>query len=109
MNQPLAAVVANGNAALRWLNRATPDIEEAEAAIQRIMSEGARASQIIARTRQIAMKGGEIREAFHVNAMIPDAVEITSPRSGCSRPSSRLILPRTPAPWSGTAPSSSRW
>jgi PAS domain S-box-containing protein len=77
VNQPLAAVMANGNAALRWLNRAEPDIGEARAAIQRIMSEGTRASEIIARTRQLAMKGTATRSEFDVNEMIEESIDIT--------------------------------
>src|SRR4029077_10211384 len=32
INQPLAGVVTNGNACLRWLNRDEPDLEEARGA-----------------------------------------------------------------------------
>ncbi|MGK6325262.1 ATP-binding protein [Sphingomonas sp. DT-51] len=84
VNQPLAAVVVNGNTALRWLRQVTPvdeagraAMEEARAALGRIISEGARASEIIARTRQMAMKGGETRADFDLASMIHDAVEIT--------------------------------
>ncbi len=77
VNQPLAAVIANGNAALRWLNRAEPDISETRAAIERIMSEGARASEIIARTRRLAMKGTATRIEFDLNEMIEESVDIT--------------------------------
>jgi signal transduction histidine kinase len=51
VNQPLAAIVANGNAALRWLGRATPDIGEAKAALQRITEDGMRAAEVIATVR----------------------------------------------------------
>ncbi len=77
VNQPLAAVMANGNAALRWLNRAEPDIGEAKAAIERIMSEGTRASEIIARTRRLAMKGTATRSEFDLNEMIEESIDIT--------------------------------
>jgi signal transduction histidine kinase len=77
VNQPLAAILANGNAAVRWLRRAEPDIEEAQAALVRMISEGARASEVIARTRRMAIKGGETRASLSVPEMIQDAVEIT--------------------------------
>ena len=51
INQPLAAVVANGNAALRWLDRATPDLEEARRPSKSIITEGTRASEVIGRIR----------------------------------------------------------
>src|SRR5262249_14501459 len=48
---PLAAIVTNGNAGLRWLARATPDLEEARAVFKRIVDDGNRASQVIASVR----------------------------------------------------------
>lgn len=74
VNQPLAAVAANGNAALRWLNRAEPDLAEAKAAIGRIIAEATRASEIIARTRALAVKGETVREPLCPNLMVDDAV-----------------------------------
>ncbi len=77
VNQPLAAIVANGNAALRWLRRTEPDVAEAQAAIDRMVGEGRRASEIIARTRRMALKGGEEWASFDVAGMIDEAVDIT--------------------------------
>ena len=76
VNQPLAAVVTNGNAALRWLNRPEPDILEAKEAIQRMVEEGTRASEIISRTRAMAVKGESRRTRFCVNLMIEETVAI---------------------------------
>jgi PAS domain S-box-containing protein len=56
VNQPLAAVVTNGEAALRWLNRSEPDLAEASESIRSIVDDGQRAGDIIARIR--AMAGG---------------------------------------------------
>jgi len=51
VNQPLAAIVANGSAALRWLHRPEPDIGEASQALERIRDEGMRAADIITTVR----------------------------------------------------------
>jgi PAS domain S-box-containing protein len=56
VNQPLAAVVTNGEAALRWLNRSEPELAEARESIRSIVDDGQRAGDIIARIR--AMAGG---------------------------------------------------
>lgn len=77
VNQPLAAVVTNGNAALRWLNRAMPDVEEAKTAIRRMMRDGERASEIIARTRRMAMRGNGEHGSFDLHEMIREALDIT--------------------------------
>jgi signal transduction histidine kinase len=42
VNQPLAAIVANGKAALRWLRRSPPEIAEAVANVNQIISGGYR-------------------------------------------------------------------
>src|SRR5262245_1936648 len=51
INQPLTAVVTNGDACLRWLQRDHPDLDEACAAVQRVVREGRRASDVLTRIR----------------------------------------------------------
>jgi PAS domain S-box-containing protein len=51
VNQPLAAVVANGQACQRWLDARPPNLSEVDAAVQRIVRDGNRAGQVIARIR----------------------------------------------------------
>src|ERR1044072_4222530 len=45
VNQPLAAIVTNGNACLRWLGGAEPNFVEARSAVERIINDGYRASE----------------------------------------------------------------
>lgn len=73
VNQPLAAIVTNGEAGLRWINRAEPDLEEARAAIGRMIVEGQRASDIITRVRALASNKSPRREPVALNAAIEDA------------------------------------
>jgi PAS domain S-box-containing protein len=54
VNQPLAAVAASGEAGLRWLNRAEPNIAEASSAMRRIVADARRAGDIITRIRGMA-------------------------------------------------------
>ena len=56
VKQPLAAMVAQGNAALRWLGRSTPDLDEARAALQKIVNSGHRASRIVENLRAMFKK-----------------------------------------------------
>ncbi|WP_375786344.1 PAS domain S-box protein [Bradyrhizobium sp. Pha-3] len=56
VNQPLAAVVANAAACLRWLNRAAPDLNEARGAVRSIISDGNRAGEVIQRVRALVNK-----------------------------------------------------
>jgi len=74
VNQPLMAVVTNGEAGLRWLHRATPDLGEVDQALRRIVAEGNRASQIVARIRSFLKKAPVQQELLGVVAIIDEAV-----------------------------------
>jgi PAS domain S-box-containing protein len=56
VNQPLGAVVNAAAACLRWLDRATPDLDEARRAVEWITTEANRASEVIRRVRALAKK-----------------------------------------------------
>ena len=56
INQPLAAIVSNGGAGLRWLNRPAPSLEEARSAFGRVVNDGHRAAQIITSIRAMFKK-----------------------------------------------------
>src|SRR5712671_2196292 len=56
VNQPLAAVVANAEAGLRWLRRGTPDVDAACRSVEWIIDDGNRASEVIRRVRALANK-----------------------------------------------------
>jgi C4-dicarboxylate-specific signal transduction histidine kinase len=47
VGQPLGAIILNSEAALSLLGRATPDLETAKAALQSIISDGNRASEVV--------------------------------------------------------------
>ena len=77
INQPLAAIVANGNAGLRWLAHAPPNLDEARAALDRIVKDGHRAGDMIAGIRGIFRKGDGARTPLDVNELIRDALMLT--------------------------------
>lgn len=70
VNQPLAAVVANGEACLRWLGRDVPDLVEARASVERMIRNGQRASEVVRRLRSLARKADPI----HGPLAVPDIV-----------------------------------
>ena len=77
VNQPLAAVVANANACLRWLAAETPDLDEARAAAQRIVRDGNRASDVIARIRGFLRKGEPVTVQLSVNDVVREIIMLT--------------------------------
>lgn len=77
VNQPLAAIVASGNAGLRWLQRPEPDLAETLKALQWVVEEGERASKIIAKMRQLATKGEVSQQDCDINEAVTAAINIT--------------------------------
>ncbi|ALA16921.1 MULTISPECIES: MASE4 domain-containing protein [unclassified Chelatococcus] len=74
INQPLASMVTNANAGLRWLSRAEPQIGEAEAALKRIVDDGHRADKIVSGIRTMFLKGAQERVAVDLKCVIDEAL-----------------------------------
>jgi len=77
INQPLAAIVMNGSAGLRWLNEATPDLDEAREAFERVVSDGQRAGDVIRALRGLAKKSGPQLTTLDVNDVIREVLTLT--------------------------------
>jgi PAS domain S-box-containing protein len=74
VNQPLAALVANANAALRWLAWKKPRIDEAQRALSRIVRDGNRASGIITRIRALVRKARVQRNRLSLNSVVHEVI-----------------------------------
>lgn len=74
VNQPLAAVVTNGNACLRWLDRNPPDFDEAKDAVRRIVRDGIRGADVIARIRALIRKEAQATALLDINDVIREIV-----------------------------------
>ena len=75
VNQPLAAIVTNGEAGLRWLGRAEPDVGEARVLNTRMVADARRAADIIARIRQMAQRGEPRREPIVIPELVAEAAQ----------------------------------
>ena len=76
VNQPLAAVVTNGNACLRWLARQPPNLLEAQQAVERIIKDGHRASEVIGRIRTLVKKAPQRKDRVDINDIIYEVVAL---------------------------------
>jgi C4-dicarboxylate-specific signal transduction histidine kinase len=74
VNQPLAAVVTNGNASLRWLAAEPPNIDEAQECARRIVRDGKRAGDVIARIRTLAKRSTPIKAPVDLNDAIQEVL-----------------------------------
>jgi C4-dicarboxylate-specific signal transduction histidine kinase len=77
INQPIAAVVANAQAALRWLDMQPPNPGEVREALGRIVKDGRRASEVIERIRALVKKAPPRKEQLGINDAIREAVALT--------------------------------
>jgi signal transduction histidine kinase len=70
VKQPLAAIVTNSSAALRWLERSPPDHAEVRAALGRIIDDGHRAGDAIDGIRALFRKGRQGQQQIDVNEIV---------------------------------------
>jgi PAS domain S-box-containing protein len=78
VQQPLTAIAASGNAAIRWLDREGPETAQAIGSITRIINEAHRASQVIHRIRELAKKAEPVMSQVNVNGLIEDVLVLIS-------------------------------
>ena len=74
INQPLAAVMTNANACLRWLAGPMPNLDEAREAVTRINRDGKRASDVIDRIRALVKKSTTEKARVDLNEAIQEVV-----------------------------------
>ncbi|WP_246801404.1 PAS domain-containing sensor histidine kinase [Bradyrhizobium genosp. L] len=92
VNQPLAAVVANAAACLRWLDRSAPDLNEARGAVRSIISDGNRAGEVIQRVRALVNKTSDQKAPLDVNEAINEVIGLVQHELLSHRVSLRLDL-----------------
>ena len=76
-NQPLTAIIANGEASLRLLARPRPDIAEVRDALRCIIDDASRAAEITHGIRNMAKKVQSERTSIDVNDVIDKVLTLT--------------------------------
>jgi C4-dicarboxylate-specific signal transduction histidine kinase len=76
INQPLAAIVANAEACLRWLNRVTPDLDAARTSVEWIVDDGNRAGEVIRHVRALANKTDLEKVPLDVNDVVREVIPL---------------------------------
>jgi PAS domain S-box-containing protein len=80
VTQPIAGVLTNSSSCLRWLAQMEQDsenLDEARKALQRIMRDGKRAGDVIARIRTLFKKTETLKEPLDLNEAIREVVDMT--------------------------------
>lgn len=78
INQPLVSIVANASASLRWLNRATPQVDEALDGLRDIVSDGRRAADIVVALRTLAKQRTPNRSRLNIDEVIRQVLLLTT-------------------------------
>jgi C4-dicarboxylate-specific signal transduction histidine kinase len=76
VNQPLASIATNGDAALRFIQRAEPDVAEVRDAIGDMINDCRRATEIIQRVRALCRKSDPQLVSLDLNELIKDTIRL---------------------------------
>jgi C4-dicarboxylate-specific signal transduction histidine kinase len=76
VNQPLAGVIANAEACLRWLDRGIPDLDAVRRSAQWVIADGYRASKVIRRVRALANKADLEKAPLDINDVVREVIAL---------------------------------
>jgi PAS domain S-box-containing protein len=92
VNQPLAAVVTNAAACLRWLDREPANLKEARSTVQSIVEDGNRAGEVIQRVRALVNKTADRKAPLHINEVVNEVISLVQHELFSHRVALRLEL-----------------
>src|SRR6516225_7026425 len=95
INQPLTAISNNGNACLRLLANSRLDPEVLRQALEEIVSDGSRASAVLARIRAFIKKAPAVKQVVDINDMIQEVLALVGPELRKNRISVERQLTKT--------------
>ena len=76
IRQPLAAVVNNANAGLRWLNNQPPNLKQVRTALKRIVRDSERGGDVLGSIQGMLKKGEEERARLDINDLIREVMRL---------------------------------
>src|SRR6266480_6756195 len=77
VNQPIAGVVTNADAALRWLGHRPPDLEKVQYSLDEIIKDGNRAGDVIGRIRALIKNVPPRKDRLEINEAILEIIALT--------------------------------
>ncbi|AMA58369.1 PAS domain S-box protein [Bradyrhizobium sp. CCGE-LA001] len=92
INQPLAAVIANADACLSWLQRSPPDLNAARRSVDWIIEDGKRASDVIRHVRALAKRTDIEMVPLDASAVVREAVALVQREMASHAVSVRMEL-----------------
>jgi C4-dicarboxylate-specific signal transduction histidine kinase len=98
LNQPLGSIVMSGDACLRWLEANPPNLDELHQAVEAIIRDGTRASNVLVRTRKLIRRGEQLRERLDINQVIREVLSLLEDRFRRDGISLRAEIPESLPP-----------
>jgi PAS domain S-box-containing protein len=92
VNQPLAGVIANAEAGLRWLDRKIPDLDATRRSLEWIIDDGNRAHEVIRRVRSLARKTELEKVPLDINDVVREVMALVQREITSHQASWRLDL-----------------
>lgn len=92
ISQPLTGIVTNGEAGRRWLSAVPPNLPEGIQSVDRIIADGRRAAEIIARIVALVRRTDTGKHVVNVNDTINEAVAIAGAEIARTNVTTRLDL-----------------
>jgi len=92
VNQPLAAVIANAEACLRWLDRESPDLVAARRSVKWVIDDSNRANEVIQRVRSLAKKADIEKVPLDVNHVVREVMALVQRELTSHQTSLRMEL-----------------
>lgn len=78
INQPLTAILANAQAAQRFLSHPKPNLDEIREILDDIVQDDQRVSEVIRRMRALLKKQMVSRETFNVNEVVTESIALVN-------------------------------
>jgi PAS domain S-box-containing protein len=101
VNQPLAAVVTNGQACLRWLAAEPPGMAKAQEAAERIVRDGKEAGEVVRRIRALFKQAAVEKIELDVNEVIREVLHLLNGETTRRRVAVETDLAKDLAPMAG--------
>jgi len=82
VNQPLAAIVADANACLHWLDADPPPFDSIREALAGVVNDGNRAGEVIARIRALVTRSSVAHGPCDLGGVVRDVLVLVGPELG---------------------------
>ena len=78
INQPLASVVTNAHACQTWLSHDPPNLERAQATLERIIRDGHSAAEVVRRIRALFKQAAPVKTPLDINQIVAEVLRVLS-------------------------------